>query len=92
VKDAFGAAYLNRLRPFRDAGVGPDDFPLTVIDCLKGMDRAKQLNWYSKQSFDCYEFESMLSHGDLSWVVPDEIIAFSSPIEAGYSRGSQLNN
>jgi len=57
VKDAFGAGYLNRLRPFRDAGVGPDDFPLSVIDCLKGMERAVQLNWYSKSRFDCFEFE-----------------------------------
>ena len=25
------------------------------------------------------EFETMLQQGDLSWVVPDQIIAFSSP-------------
>ena len=47
IQDAFGASYLNSLRPFRDAGVGPDDFPLTVVDCLKGIERAVQLNWYS---------------------------------------------
>mmetsp|Transcript_1294 Transcript_1294/g.1743 ORF Transcript_1294/g.1743 Transcript_1294/m.1743 type:complete len:238 (-) Transcript_1294:2041-2754(-) len=71
ISDAFGGSYLNSLRPFRDAGVGPDDFPLTVIDCIKGMERAVQLNWYSKGGFDCFEFEQMLKHGDLSWVVPD---------------------
>ena len=57
VKDAFGNSYLNSLKPFRDAGVGPDDFPLTVIDCLKGMERAIELKWYSKTSFDSREFE-----------------------------------
>ena len=57
VKEAFGASYLSRLRPFRDAGIGPDDFPLTVIDCLKGIDRAVKLNWYSEANFDCYGFE-----------------------------------
>lgn len=53
VKDALGDGYLRSLRPFRDAGVGPDDFPLTVVDCLKGLERAIQLNWYGKSSFDC---------------------------------------
>ena len=79
VSEALGASYVRSLRPFRDAGIGPDDFPLTVIDCLHGIDRAIQLNWYSKSGFDCREFESMLHHGDLSWVLPDQIIAFSSP-------------
>lgn len=51
--------------------MGPDDFPLTVLDCLKGMERALQLNWYSKASFDSFEFEQVLRHGDLSWVVPE---------------------
>ena len=79
MEDAFGTAYLERLRPFRDAGVGADDFPLTVVDCLRGMARAVQLNWYGKRSLDCREFESILKHGDLSWIVPNEVIAFSSP-------------
>lgn len=47
IEDALGAAYLHSLKPFRDAGVGPDDFPLTVIDCLKGIERALALNWYN---------------------------------------------
>ena len=51
--------------------MGPDDFPLTVVDCLKGIERAIQLNWFSVGNFDCFEFEHMLRHGDLSWVVPD---------------------
>lgn len=57
IKDAFGSSYLNSLRPFRDAGVGPDDFPLTVLDCLKGMERANALKWYSKTNFNSREFE-----------------------------------
>ena len=40
IQGAFGASYLNSLRHFRDAGVGPDDFPLTILDCLKGIERA----------------------------------------------------
>ena len=57
VGKALGESYLRSLRPYRDAGVGPDDFPLTVIDCLRGMERAIQLGWYNKTGFDCFEFE-----------------------------------
>ena len=87
VKELFGSQFLSSLQPFRDAGVGPDDFPLTVIDCWKGLERAIQLNWYSYARFDSCEFEQMLKHGDLSWVVPNQIIAFSSPTGGGgYGR------
>ena len=61
VKEALGSAFLASLKPFRDAGIGPDNYPITVIDCLEGLHRAMQLNWYSKSSFDCYEFEQMLA-------------------------------
>ena len=37
IENAFGGTYLGSLRTFRDAGIGPDDFPLTVVDCLQGM-------------------------------------------------------
>ena len=40
VKESLGESYLRSLKPFRDAGVGPDNFPLTVVDCLKGIERA----------------------------------------------------
>ena len=33
----------------------------------------------------------MLKHGDLSWVVPDSIIAFPSPQDA-YSMGTRVSN
>ena len=57
IQEAFGSSFLQSLHPYRDAGVGRDDFPLTVIDCLKGFQRAVELNWYSKTAFDCFEFE-----------------------------------
>ena len=47
VKELFTNQYLSSLQPYRDAGVGPDDFPLTVVDCLRGLERAVELGWYS---------------------------------------------
>ena len=44
-----------------------------------------ELNWYSYRRFDVREYESMLNYGDLSWIVPDKIIACSSPVSVGYS-------
>jgi len=91
IADIFGSSYLDGLVTFRDAGVGPDDFPLTVIDCLKGLQRAIELDFYSYSKFDLYDFERMLEQGDLSWVVQNQIIAFSSPTShhgGRYSAGS----
>ena len=34
----------------------------------------------------------MLQQGDLSWVVPDQIIAFSSPQDPGYTRNMRVSN
>ena len=85
VKEAFGTRFLNSLRPYRDAGIGPDNFPLTVIDCVEGVKRASELGWYNFETFDEWQFKNMLENGDLSWIVPGQIIAFSSPTD-GHSR------
>lgn len=85
IRKAFGNDYLFSLQPFRDAGIGPDDYPITVVDCLIGLQRAIELNWYNYKRFDIREFERMLDHGDLSWIVPGKIIACSSPVSTGYS-------
>ena len=34
----------------------------------------------------------MLKPSDLSWVVPDQIIAFSSPVDPAYARGSRSSH
>ena len=34
----------------------------------------------------------MLRHGDLSWIVPNKIIAFSSPQDSRYARNTRVLN
>lgn len=34
----------------------------------------------------------MLKQGDISWIVPDQIIALSSPIDPDYIGSVRLNN
>ena len=34
----------------------------------------------------------MLKPSDLSWIVPDQIIAFSSPVDPSYARGGRTSH
>lgn len=52
-----------------------------MLDCVEGVKRAIELGWYTYKSFDSHSFQSMLEVGDLSWIVPGQIIAFSSPTD-----------
>jgi cell division cycle 14 len=76
---------------YRDAGVGPDDYPITVSDCLSALSKAISMNWYNFKSFSAQNFTRNLKLGDLSWIVPGKIIAFPSPVSSGYGRSSNSN-
>ena len=82
-EDAFApfAGLYPPLLPFRDAQCGPSSFNLTVLDCLKGLRRAKLLGWADLETFDVdeYEFYERPEHGDFNWLVPGRFMAFSSP-------------
>uniref|UniRef100_A0A671XVH6 Uncharacterized protein n=1 Tax=Sparus aurata TaxID=8175 RepID=A0A671XVH6_SPAAU len=80
-------AYL----PFRDAAVGECTFNLTVLDCLQGIHKALQHGFFDFDSFNVEEYEhyERVENGDMNWIVPGKILAFSSPhprskIENGY--------
>eukprot|EP00002_Diphylleia_rotans_P030428 TRINITY_DN6253_c0_g1_i5.p1 TRINITY_DN6253_c0_g1~~TRINITY_DN6253_c0_g1_i5.p1 ORF type:complete len:482 (+),score=89.46 TRINITY_DN6253_c0_g1_i5:128-1573(+) len=70
------------LVPFRDAAVGPSVFPLRLCDCLKGLSKAKRIGWIDFDRFDAteYEFYEKLENGDLNWIVPGKMVAFSGPL------------
>jgi hypothetical protein len=42
---------LDGLMTYRDAGIGPDDFPISVQDCLRGLEKAIKLGWYRFDTF-----------------------------------------
>ena len=72
-----------QLVPFRDAGEEASDFECTVLDCLRGLEKAISLNWYNHLKFDYkeYEFNHKLDNGDMNWVIPGKVLAFSSPTD-----------
>ena len=73
----------NSLVGFKDAGEEPSDYECSVYDCLKGLERAIGLGWYSFNKFDykLYEHNHKLENGDMNWIIPNKILAFSSPTE-----------
>ncbi|XP_052445144.1 dual specificity protein phosphatase CDC14AB isoform X1 [Carassius gibelio] len=81
------ASYL----PFRDASFGNCTYNLTVLDCLQGIRKALRHGFLNLETFDINEYEhyERVENGDLNWIVPGKLLAFSGPhpkskIENGY--------
>ncbi|XP_073699726.1 dual specificity protein phosphatase CDC14AB [Garra rufa] len=71
------ASYL----PFRDASFGNCTYNLTVLDCLQGVRKALQHGFLNFEAFDVNEYEhyERVENGDLNWIVPGKLLAFSGP-------------
>ncbi|XP_061152430.1 dual specificity protein phosphatase CDC14AB isoform X3 [Syngnathus typhle] len=71
------AAYL----PFRDASFGKCTFNLSILDCLLGICKALQHGFFDFETFDVDEYEhyERVENGDLNWIVPGKLLAFSGP-------------
>jgi cell division cycle 14 len=50
------APYHNKFIPFRDATMGTCSYKCTVQDCLRGLEIAMRLGWYSYKNFDVQEY------------------------------------
>ncbi|KAM8838129.1 dual specificity protein phosphatase CDC14AB-like isoform 2-T2 [Synchiropus picturatus] len=77
--------------PFRDAAVEESSFNLTVLDCLQGIHKALQHGFLDFERFkvDEYEHYERVENGDMNWIIPRKVLAFSSPhsrnkVENGY--------
>jgi len=69
---------------FRDASCGVPTYLLHIPDVIRGMWRAKQvgfINWHQGEVFDVekYEHYEQVENGDLNWIVPGKLMAFSGP-------------
>jgi len=67
--------------PFRDATCGVCSFQCTILDCLKGLQKAIELKWFDWVRFDVesYDFFEKVENGDMNWIVPDKFLAFAGP-------------
>jgi cell division cycle 14 len=52
-----------------------------LLHCLTGLERAIKLGWFEFTSFNLrnYEYYSKVENGDMNWIIPGKILAFSSP-------------
>mmetsp|Transcript_67238 Transcript_67238/g.218963 ORF Transcript_67238/g.218963 Transcript_67238/m.218963 type:complete len:405 (-) Transcript_67238:343-1557(-) len=70
------------LMPYRDALSNPTNvFPLTVLDCLHGLEYGIRLKLFDWERFnvESYEFFEKVENGDMSWVLPGRMLAFAGP-------------
>lgn len=70
------------LLPYRDATANPTSvFPLTVLDCLHGLEHSIRLKLFDWERFnvESYEFFEKVENGDMSWVLPGRMLAFAGP-------------
>jgi cell division cycle 14 len=69
------------LHDFRDASRVPPTFLLSVLDCLRGIEKAIRHGWFDFPSFDAENWRQMelLKHGAMDWIIPGKLLAFASP-------------
>lgn len=63
---------------FRDASFVDPDFFLTLLDCLEGLQKARELGWYDPEDFDVEAYEA-LYETDLTHICP-KFVAFAGPV------------
>lgn len=80
------AAYstLSMFEPFlafRDPTCGISTYRLTVLDCIRAVLKANQVGWIDVNNFNLeeYEYFEQVENGDLNWIVPNKLMAFSGP-------------
>ena len=80
-KEAWAKFKSIEFTSFRDASYGPCYYECTILDCLKGLEKAIELKWFNPSSFSLrgYEHKEKIENGDLNWIIPNKILAFSCP-------------
>ncbi|XP_026317084.1 dual specificity protein phosphatase CDC14C-like isoform X2 [Hyposmocoma kahamanoa] len=66
---------------FRDASGGPPLFDISLLDVLHGVKVAHDARFFDFEHFDAdqYLFYEKVENGDLNWIIPGKMLAFSGP-------------
>lgn len=67
--------------PFHDATQFVCTYDLTVLDCIRGLAKARAYGFFDFSSFDLkeYRFYEQVENGDLNWILYGKIVAFAGP-------------
>lgn len=81
-----------RCKPYRDASSFPSTYDLTVISCIKGLERAMNLGWYDPDNFDAekWSIREQVENGDMNWLIPNKLLAFASPYNTNEVQGYRV--
>ncbi|CAG9759992.1 unnamed protein product [Ceutorhynchus assimilis] len=65
---------------FRDASVG-DAYTLSLLECLKAIEKASFFGFFNFANFDFLEYEhyERVENGDFNWILPNKFLAFCGP-------------
>ena len=66
---------------YRDASFGVSVYTITILDCLKAVQKARNAGFFDFEDFDCEEYEhyEKVQNGDFNWLVPKKFLAFCGP-------------
>lgn len=73
----------NIITPYRDASSIDSQYDLTILSCLKGLEKGIHNKWFIPGSFDedkTYFYEQV-ENGDMNWLIPGKLLAFASPYD-----------
>lgn len=78
-----GSANTNLLSfpPFHDASPCVCTYALSILDCLRGIDKARRFGFFNFNTFNLafYEHFEQAENGDLNWIVEGKFLAFAGP-------------
>ncbi|KAG5179341.1 dual specificity protein phosphatase [Tribonema minus] len=74
---------IQSLPAFHDASPCVCTYQLRVIDCLRGLEKARRHRFFDFENFNLlsYEHYEQVEHGDLNWIVEGKFLAFAGPCE-----------
>lgn len=67
---------------YRDASYGNCTHKCELKHCFRGVEHAVKAGLFDLKTFDLkhYEFYEKIQNGDINWIIPNKIIAFSTPM------------
>ncbi|XP_025206218.1 dual specificity protein phosphatase CDC14C isoform X2 [Melanaphis sacchari] len=74
--------YKYKYLPFRDAScLLQSEYSVSVEECVNALYKAKWYGFFDMSDFDLDEYEKYetVKYGDINWIVPATLLAFSSP-------------
>jgi len=80
-------------KPFRDATTGESRFGLTIQDCLEGLETSIMQGLFDWRRFDAesYDHFEKVENGDMTWIIPDRLLAFAGPNDSCESHANDLD-